>query len=224
MTNSIDLPPVPELIWLSRNQNPFNLRCLDCRSFTKTMVSSTSDKKIANQFLELRKSVGLQHMGKRPEGGVRVDCNLRYPFTGGTKDGPLITAKTMEDKWDLYLYKGFLYIARSWTGSLVFKVEMDFREPTVTVNYFEASPGAIQDGEWLAISEVDYLIKSHIFRREAPHTLPPSVPDDVFGIAAYSFQAYGRWASFATFEDATQVPLKDCPSRPAFPPRPAVEK
>jgi hypothetical protein len=188
------------------------------------MQSTTNDKKVASRFLELRRSLGLQHIDKKPEASVHVECNLRYPFSGGTKDGPLITAKVMEDKWDIYLYQGSLYVARSWTGSLVFRIAIEFLEPSATITSFEASPGAVKEGEWLAISEVDFLMKSHIFRREAPHTLPPSVPDDMFGIAAYSFQAYGRWASFATFEDATQVPLKNCPPRQPFPPRVQPEK
>lgn len=219
MTSSPDTSPATELKWLARDQNPFNLRCLDCRGFTRTMQSTTNDKRVASRFQELRRSLGTQHLGKKPENSIHVECHLRYPFTGGTKDGPLVTAKVMEDKWDIYLYQNNLYIARSWTGALVFRINVEFQEPTVTISGFDASPGAVKEGDWLAVSEVDFLMKSHIFRREAPHSLPPSVVDDMYGIAAYSFQAYGRWASFATFEDTTQVPLKNCPPRPPFPSR-----
>ncbi len=208
-----DLPPVPELRWLERDQNPFNIRCLDVRSFTTTMVSTAADKGQAERFLELRKSHGDQHIGKFPEAASQVDCQLVYPHQGSTRDGALFLAKVMEDKWDIFLWEGYLYFTRSWTGILVYKAKIDFLDTNAIISDISSLQVGVQGGVWVAIASVDYLVKSHLYRREAPHTVPPTIPDDDMGIAAYSFKEYGRWASFASFEDTTRIRINTCPLR-----------
>lgn len=100
------LPPVPELVWLEREQNPFNVRCLDVRSFTTTMISTAADQRQAIQFRELRNSKGEEYIGKTPENSSHIECQLRYPHQGATRDGPLYMAKEMEDKWDVFCMRG----------------------------------------------------------------------------------------------------------------------
>ena len=208
-----DLPPVPDLKWLERDQNPFNLRCLDVRSFTTTMVSTAADRKQAATFMKLRKNRGEIHKGTSPDGAAHVECQLLYPHQGATRDGPLAMARAMEDKWDIFLWEGYLYFTRSWTGILVYKAKIDFIETQAIISSIDSLQVGVQGGTWVAIAAVDFLVKSHLYRREAPHTIPPTIPDDDLGIAAYSFKEYGRWASFATFEDVTRIHLSICPLR-----------
>ncbi len=208
-----DLPPVPELRWLERDQNPFNMRCLDVRSFTTTMVSTAADRSQAAKFLELRKSHGEQHIGKSPENPANIDCQLIYPHQGATRNGALFLAKEMEDKWDIFLWDGCLLFARSWTGILVYKAKIDFMETQAIISDIESLRVGVQGGAWVAIAAVDYLVKSHLYRREAPHTIPPTIPEDELGIAAFSFKEYGRYASYASFEDTTRVHITNCPQR-----------
>jgi hypothetical protein len=208
-----DLPPVPELNWLERDQNPFNMRCLDVRTFTTTMVSTAADKNQAARFAELRKSRGENHAGSLPENSSHVDCQLRYPHQGATRDGALFMSKVMEDKWDIYLWEGYLYFCRSWTGILVYRAKIDFLETTAVISNIDSLKVGVQGGSWVAIAAVDFLVKSHLYRRMAPHTIPPTVPEDEMGIAAYSFKEYGRWASYATFEDTTRINIAICPLR-----------
>lgn len=208
-----DLPPVPELKWLERDQNPYNLRCLDVRSFTTTMISTAADKRQAAQFVELRRSRGDQVTGKTPDNSAHIECQLRYPHQGATRDGPLCMAKVMEDKWDVFLFDSYLYFCRSWTGILVYKARIDFIETQAVISSIDSLQVGVQGGLWVAISAVDFLVKSHLYRREAPHTIPPSVPEDEMGIAAYSFKEYGRWASYATFEDTSRINITTCPLR-----------
>jgi hypothetical protein len=114
-----DLPLVPDLKWLERDQNPYTVRCLDVRSFTTTMISTAVDQKQAQKFKELRTSMGKHLGGKLPDDMSHVDCQLVYPHQGATRDGPLFLAKEMEDKWDVFLFDGALFFTRSWSGVLV---------------------------------------------------------------------------------------------------------
>lgn len=208
-----NLPNVPELHWVPREESKFNLRYLDVRTFTTMMISTTADKKLESKFSELRRSHGEHINGKLPDQSIHVDCQLFYPHQGETRDGALYMAKEMEDKWDVYLFDGFLYFARSWSGVLVYRAEIVFKQTNAIISSIDAIGSTTNGGPWVAICAVDFLVKSHLYRREAPHTLPPNIPEDDFGIAAYSFQEYGRWACYATYEDVTRITLDQCPHR-----------
>ena len=192
-----------QLAWLEPDQNPFGLRVLDCRPFSTTMISTTSDPKIAASFNQLRASTGEEHCGQHPDDPVTAQCELGYPFDGKTRDGPLFVARQMEDKWDIYLHEGILYFARSWTGELVFRATLVYQEQEAVITAVEGSWAKVWGDPALMVRMVDFLMKSHLYRRSAPHPLPRDFLDEKKTIAVYSFSEYGRWALYASFDDTT---------------------
>jgi len=194
-----------QLAWLGPDENPFHLRVLDCRSFCTTMISTTRDAAIAARFSQLRSASGEEHRGQHPDDAVAAHCDLSFPFNGESRDGPLFVAQQMEDKWDIYLYDGHLYFARSWTGELVFRAAIEFRDRQALVASVEASRAKVMDDPALAVRMVDFLMKTHLYRKEAPHPLPQGFPEDKKILALYSFGEFGRWAYYGSFEDTTKV-------------------
>lgn len=197
--------PFAQLAWIEADESPFNVRMLDCRGFSRSMLATTRDPEIATRFLALRNSAGEQHRGKSPSDALRIDCNLRYRYQGEVRDSRLFGAEEMEDKWDIYLSDGFLYFARSWTGELVYRAGIEFTGREACVSMIEANSGMAGAEGSYAVRSVDFLIKSHLLGDEVPHPLPPHHPDDPQQIALFSFSQYGRRASFATFEDTTKL-------------------
>jgi hypothetical protein len=113
----------------------------------------------------------------------------------------LFIAQQMEDKWDIYFFDGYLYFARSWTGDLIFRAKANFSDRGMIISSIDAKSQAVGGDHSLAIRQVDFLIKSHLLKQEAPHPIPANLPEDPQRIALYSFQLFGRWASYATYED-----------------------
>jgi hypothetical protein len=194
-----------QLAWLGPDQNPFGMRVLDCRPFSTTMLSATKDPSIAARFSRLRGASGEEHRGRHPEDAVVARRDLAYPFNGESRDGPLFVARQMEDKWDIYRYDGHLYFARSWTGELVFRAAIEFKEKEAVISEVEASRAKVMDDPGLVVRMVDFLMKTHLYRWEAPHPFPPGFPEDKKTLALYSFSEYGRWAFYGSFEDTTKV-------------------
>ena len=194
-----------QLAWLEADQNPFGLRVLDCRPFSTTMISATKDAAIAARFNQLRSSRGEEHRGQHPEDAILAHCDLSYPFNGESRDGPLFTAGQMEDKWDIHLYDSQLYFARSWTGEMVLRAAIEFKEKAAVITRVEANRAKVMDDPAHAVRIVDFLMKTHLYRREAPHPLPPCLPDDKKLLALYSFSEYGRRALYGSFEDTAAV-------------------
>jgi hypothetical protein len=191
--------------WVSASENPFGVRILDCRSLSQSMLAVTQDPKVAESFGVLRASNGEQYRGRSPEDSETCVCDLRYSHKGNAQDGPVFKAKSMEDKWDIYLYDGHLYFARSWTGGLEYRATIEFDEDGATVNAVEARAALVQTDPFYPIAVVDYLIRSHLYRLPVPHPLPKSAVQDPWRLALFSFSQYGRYALFGTFADTTQL-------------------
>ena len=64
---------------------------------------------------------------------------------------------------------------------------------------------AVMGDAALAVREVDFLVKAHLYGRQTPHPLPRDLPEEKRVIALYSFSKHGRRACFATYEDTTRV-------------------
>ena len=59
--------------WLKPNENPYKMEVFDCREYALKMTSTTQDPKIANNFLNSRKSDGKNYLGKFPENGIKCE-------------------------------------------------------------------------------------------------------------------------------------------------------
>lgn len=199
--------PLSGVHWVSGSESHFGVDLLDCRSFSQSMVAVTQDPKVAESYATLRGSSGEQYHGRAPEDSSTCDCDLHYPHKGDTHDGPIFKAEAMEDKWDIYLYDGHLYFARSWTGELEYRARIVFHDDQANVVAVEARKAVVESDPGYPIAAVDYLIRSHLHRLLVPHPLPKSIGQDPRQLALFSFSQYGRYGLFGTFADTTRLRL-----------------
>jgi hypothetical protein len=202
------------LKWVEPDQNPWRLRVLDCRPLTLTSTLITGDPRVADRFARLRESDGTEHKGLSPASASRIECDLHYPFNGQSYDGPLFLADVMEDKWDIYLYNGCLYFARSWSGDLRFRAKIEFAVPDASIPWVEAELSDDFEDPGFVVRTVDFLMKSHLYGTEVPHPISAGFSDNPETVARFSMTMFGRWASFATFEDTTLIRVLDGEGEP----------
>ena len=211
---SKDLPPAPATAtipvspqscetpparWLTKDdaENPFTLDGFDCYAFVSSMLSTTKDPDIAGSFVSLRSADGQSMRGSLPEDEMEIPCSLSYEYGGETVDGVLFKSAAMEEKWDIYLYDRRAYFCRSWTGSLSFVAEITPEEKLLRIFRMWASRS---ENPRFAIEQVDYLIKSHLYRMRVPHPLPLELLREPNAVAMYSFSQYGRLCCFGVFD------------------------
>jgi hypothetical protein len=197
--------PFASIVLVSKNDaaNRFGIEGYECEAFVHSMRSTTGDQNIAAHFATTRTARNEAVAGAMPEGAVEHPCDLSYPCPDGVSDGPLRKAEVMEDKWDIYLYGDRLYFCRSWTNRLVFAAQFSWADTRLHLTRIWAQD-AIEAS--MSVRQVDYLIKSHLERRRAPHPLPSSLARDPESIAMYSFGEYGRICCFGSFEDTLAIP------------------
>lgn len=193
--------PIPEVRWLGKDdpKNPFTVDGYDCR-IVRDMQSITTDKDVAATFIALRRSVGQNHSGQLPASATAIEHRLVYPC-GGIADGVVFKSKQMEQKWDIYLYGDRLYFCRSWTDALVFVATFSTTADSLAIETIWAAAEAMEGGREHVVRQVDYLIKSHLFRRVVPHPLPDMLQKDPSSIGLYSFNQFGNVCCFGTFAD-----------------------
>lgn len=191
--------------WLEADENPYGIRVLDCRSVTGKLVSSSSEEGVVDRFLALRRYDYEQLDGRVPDNPVPLDCNLVYPEAEGFNEGLHFTAEVMEDKWDIYHVGEYLYFLRSWTGMLVFRAHIPGQEGAMAVDSIQVSAGVLSGEPLYSICQVDFLIKSHLYRREVPHPLPLELPEDPASLVLFSFSQYGRWAFYGSYDDTSSI-------------------
>ncbi|MBP6749060.1 MAG: hypothetical protein KA144_05430 [Xanthomonadaceae bacterium] len=188
--------------WLTADDpdNPFGVAGFDCRAFTQSMLSTTSDSRIAESFLAERQRTVVENPHALPDGAAETASSLSYAYRGEIADGAICKAATMEEKWDIYLHGERLYFCRSWTGQLIFAASFAHRDDTISIDRIWTS-----DAPEFSILQIDYLIRSHLFRTPAAHPLPDDLPREPQAIASYSFSQYGKRCGFGVYGDTTQV-------------------
>jgi hypothetical protein len=86
---------------------------------------------------------------------------------------------------------------------LVLRAAVRFQDGEAIVSEVEASRAKVADDPTLAVRMVDFLVKTHLYRIEAPHPFRPDLPDDKRSLALWSFREFGRWACYGSYEDTT---------------------
>ena len=201
-----DQKPVAHRLAAEDPDNPFGIEGCGCAEFVRSRTSTTADPEVARSFVERRTSTGSELHGLLPEDAVALDCTMRYAIHFPLDEGALFRSSEMEDKWDIYRLGERLAFCRSWTGKLVFVAEMVFDKTTLTFRRIWVGAELAEPDPKLALRQFDFLLRSHVLGRTAPHPLPADLADEPQTIADYSFHTYGRNCSFASFGDTIAAP------------------
>lgn len=193
-------------IWYEADEkeNIFGMKILDIRSFTQNMATTIKDTKIAESFETLAKSKGEQYKDQLPENHSTINCNLEYSCRGADT-GSIYTAPEMEIKWHIFYHGNFFFFIRSWTGELVHRAHISFENNFLTIRSIDTTKNELRfiDNESI-IREVDFLIKSHLFKILAPHPVSKEmIKEEPLRIAISSYSLYGKKACYASAEDTT---------------------
>jgi hypothetical protein len=186
-------------------ENPWGVDIIDCRAVSQVYTSTTSDRSIAQSFLDHRHSDGHQYLSAEPL-PYAVAGSIRITTPNSPPEGTLFRAQEMEDKWDVFHLSGQLYAARSWTGALLFQGKVSYSDGITTIDEIRASAAP---GE-TALRELHFLLAAMCLKRPTPAPLSSAnMPQDGQArrqAALEVFSTFGRWGDFATTADLTDHP------------------
>jgi hypothetical protein len=164
-------------------------------------ISTTTDPRVADSFLEARIGVGAHHKGQLPDDAMCLECAMTYELAGPLEEGVVFRATEMEDKWDIFRQGDRILFCRSWTGQLALLAEIGHDGSSLAIHRVWATSKMDHDDPELPVRQVDYLIRSHALGRMVPHPLPSGLPRRAQDVGDYSFAIFGRKCGFGSFEN-----------------------
>jgi hypothetical protein len=168
------------------------------------MVSTTSDRRVAERYNELRHSDGRDLLAQPIPDSVRIATAVALPHNGATLEGVVFKADVMEVKWDIYIYDSQFLFARSWTGELKYRALANVGEDEIRITEIECARGEAP----LATATVYFLLATHAMQRVLPHQIPLDLQSqDAQTIALWSFSMFGRLGCYATVNDVARISL-----------------
>jgi len=152
-----------------------------------------------------RRGSGEQLRGLEPDDPVTRPCDLRYPHKGPGQDGPLFRSPSMDVKWNIDLFDGYLYISRSWTGEVIYKVKIDFEGEEARVSEIICPGGFFPEDPDFHIRAADFIIRSHLIGWPVPHPIPGLIKGNPKFLANFSWSHFGVYGYWGTYEDTTRI-------------------
>ena len=216
--------------WIDSNDNPYQMPVVDCRQFcSDSFLYATGDgaQSIGQSFdisqvdsNRLRESLCDSHT---------EPCLLGYPGKFcEISDGPLAVARSMEELWNIFLFDGYFYFTRSWTGKLRHRARVEVSKSAMFVTEVATTSHAADsvysdacvDDRTFGVRQADFLIKTLLYDIPCPAPLPVNAPAESGGIALYALTEYGRIGCYPTFDDTTEYRLCLNGARGRFPTNP----
>lgn len=196
-TNSKDFDPL-----IPADKNPFGIPVY--MVFSEGIISSSTEPPDKDKdFFEKTRYLGISEYIKQfdPDNNYDSICDIRYEKPPNFKTGVSILAKTMEDKWDVYIGEDSILFFRSWSGKYVYKAGIIVEDDKIIFSNFSVDSKLIEVSVEFEELKIDYLIKTYVLNLIAPIPLPPNIPKEFSDIFVYSFHHYGSKSMFASFEN-----------------------
>jgi hypothetical protein len=187
----------PQIQWIAPGDNPWNVRLLDLRAVTQSLLATSADPQCAANALSFIQDDGSSFSTINPVSPRTVDVSLRYRIAQPFADGPLFTPTCMEDKWAIFYRGGQILFVRSWTRELYARAEVKMHGEEIQITAIQGDLVDKNEEPGYKARAADYLIRSHALDLVYPVPLtnaeePPSYT------AMWCFEGFGRRAWFAT--------------------------
>jgi hypothetical protein len=210
----------PEIEWIAQADNPWNVRLLDLRPLTQSLIATATDPQCAENALSFLDDDGSSFSTMNPNSTRTVEVDLRYRIAPPFADGALFTPTCMEDKWAIFYRGGQILFVRSWTRELYAAGKVKMQGEEIQITAIQGDLVEENEEPRYKARAADYLIRSHALGLVYPVPLA-SAEEPPNQTAMWCFQGFGRRAWFATPDDipyeVPEQPLKTCSS--AAPPQ-----
>ena len=187
----------PQIQWITPGDNPWNVRLLDLRAMTQSLLATSADPQCAANALSFLQDDGSSFSTINPVSPRTVGVSLRYRIAQPFADGALFIPTCMEDKWAIFYRGGQILFVRSWTRELYARAEVKMHGEEIQITAIQGDLVDKNEEQGYKARAADYMIRSHALDLVYPVPLtnaeePPSYT------AMWCFEGFGRRAWFAT--------------------------
>ena len=194
-----------QLPWIEPDQNPYNIRLLDLRPISQSMLSVSKDQKEAENALSYNREDGLAFLHQSPKSSKITQVQITFPVDSKLEDGVLYIPNTMENKWVIYYHQNRILFIRSWLREVVAIAETSQENGQLKVHRIL---GEFTEGESDAFTQAifTFLIYSHVAEYDVPAPLPVELIKNTDQAGLWAFSVFGNKANIGCFETEITYP------------------
>ncbi len=188
------------LPWIEPADNPWNMKLLDLRPLSQTMISTSQNQQMAANAISYGTEDGRTFWNINPKNSRTVDSGLKFIINGSLAPGVLFKPETMEHKWAIYFDGEYLIFVRSWLREVFVIAKTSQKNNQLII---ENIIGEFTEGETEAFTNafLNFLLISHVLEEIAPAPLPETLLSDTYKAGLWAFSSYGNKAHVGTFDE-----------------------
>ncbi len=186
-----------DLQWINDPRWPVPV--LDLRPFTLGTISTSRDRRCAENALSFGNDDGLSFVSQQPASSTEVAADLRFPTDRYLADGALFLPTCMEEKWAIYLHGGRILFVRSWQRQVMATADVLVEDGMAHVRAIRGTLTPYDTDELMA-PMVDYTLRSHALDEVWPTPLPLDAKADMRTTGVGLFSLFGCRAQFAVLK------------------------
>lgn len=188
----------PSLSFIEASQNPWGVRLLDISAITQHMVSTSNDKKLAENAISYGSEDGSSFFGEPTLYDTTIEVDLSYRTDRHLYPGVLFIPNTMEHKWAIYFDGIYLFLIRSWTREIWIKAKTRQEPNRLIVETIIGDFGGDYSPEFTQ-AILNFIIISHVTNEVTPAPLPLEMETSTKAAAYWAFSIYGNMANYGVF-------------------------
>jgi hypothetical protein len=130
----------------------------------------------------------------QPEGGPLVQIPYREAFSAEefARLRAGFVPEAMEDKWLAFYEEPFLFMHRSWTGDLVYRIRFEQSGGAVATECVMSRGALGPDDPAYAATLLSFLVRAVILGQDVPFPQPPGGPVGPPGVLQHALSGTGR--------------------------------
>lgn len=187
-----------EVRWVDAADNPWGVHLLDVRSFTLTMMTTTTDPQCAENAVSYGRDDGTGFVGQQPPVDRVAEASLRFPIDRSLAGGVLFIPRGMEHKWALFYHRHQIICVRSWKRQVQVVAEVEPHAGHVEVVAVHGTFTSENEDRDFTVRAFDYLLRSHALGETYPAPLPLDMENDPSRASMWCFSLFGNKAQYAT--------------------------
>lgn len=196
-----NIQPLP---WIEASDNPWNVKLLDLRPYTKENVFYTSNAQHIQNYLSFGDENGKSFWGLTPVKPRTFNVQHSYPCDGKLEPGVLFSSNSMEHKWAIFFDGSNIIIVSSRDRVVMLTAKAIPKNNELIIESINGilTPFPYEpEDPAVTYAAFNYLMISYAYGETTPVPLLERFAPDPNSAAVWAFHSYGNLAEIGVFDE-----------------------
>lgn len=200
------------LQWIGAKDSPWDVKVLDLRPVSQTMLSFSYNTQGADNSLSYNLEDGASFMNRPPVTNKSIDVDCSVPINQPLEEGVLFRPSEMEHKWAIFYRENKIIIVRSWQREVFVVADTHQEENKLVITKIHGKFIFEEEPEEYTKTALLFLLHGYCIGDIVPVPIPEDLLGDTNEAAIWVFKNFGNLAHYGfagvSFEYHTNNYLK----------------